>query len=88
MGCKKLMFASKIIAGIFLSILSQAIIADSSNTIIDAKRLLAAANETDNWLSFGRDYTNQNFSPLKQINATNVKKLVPKWIKFFSSRMI
>ncbi|MEM7468320.1 MAG: PQQ-binding-like beta-propeller repeat protein [Pseudomonadota bacterium] len=37
----------------------------------------AVANE---WPSFGRDHSNQRFSPLAAINADNVQKLVPKWI--------
>ena len=72
---KKITFIS-----FFLLILSTEIVADSSNSVIDANRLLAASNETTNWLSFGKDYTNQNFSPLKKINATTIKRLVPKWI--------
>ncbi len=47
---------------------------------IDDARLNAANTETANWLIHGRDYTNQRFSPLKSIDKTNVKKLVPKWI--------
>jgi glucose dehydrogenase len=31
------------------------------------------------WPSFGRDYSNQRFSPLKQINRKNVKQLAPAW---------
>ena len=36
----------------------------------------AAANE---WPSFGRDYSNQRFSPLKQINTDNVQQLTTAW---------
>ncbi|MDX1915922.1 MAG: PQQ-binding-like beta-propeller repeat protein [Methylophilus sp.] len=31
------------------------------------------------WPSYGRDYTNQRFSPLKQINRSNVQQLDLKW---------
>ena len=31
------------------------------------------------WPSFGRDYSNQRFSPLKQINRDNVRQLAPAW---------
>ncbi len=47
---------------------------------IDDTRLKAANGDAANWLLHGRDYTNQRFSPLKSIDKTNVKKLVPKWI--------
>lgn len=35
--------------------------------------------ETNDWPSFGRDYSNQRFSPAKQINTQNVKDLVQAW---------
>jgi glucose dehydrogenase len=47
---------------------------------VDDARLLNAANDKANWLTYGRDYGNQRFSPLKSIDATNVKKLAPSWI--------
>src|SRR5436309_3624020 len=31
------------------------------------------------WPSFGRDYSNQRFSPLDQVNRGNVTKLAPAW---------
>jgi glucose dehydrogenase len=43
------------------------------------ERLLGAAKDTANWLHYGRDYTNQRFSPLFNIDTTNARKLVPKW---------
>ena len=48
--------------------------------LIDDARLKAAASESGNWLLYGRDYANQRFSPLDQINLRTVKRLVPKWI--------
>ena len=47
---------------------------------VDDARLLNAANDRANWLTYGRDYGNQRFSPLKSIDAANVKKLAPRWI--------
>lgn len=43
-------------------------------------RLLAAARDADNWLTYGRDYGNQRFSPLAQIDTNNVHRLRPKWV--------
>ncbi len=43
-------------------------------------RMKTAASDNSNWLLYGRDYTNQRFSPLDSVNTGNVKKLVPKWI--------
>lgn len=39
------------------------------------ERLLNASKEPNNWLIYGRDYNSTRFSPLKQINSKNVKKL-------------
>lgn len=70
----------KLIVTTLLLLLTLSAVAENTSTTVDAKRLLAAANDTDNWLTFGRDYSNQNFSPLKQIDSNSVKRLVPKWI--------
>lgn len=43
-------------------------------------RLLTAQADRGNWLTYGRDYSNQRFSPLTQINTQTAKRLVPKWI--------
>jgi alcohol dehydrogenase (cytochrome c) len=47
---------------------------------VDDARLLNARSDSANWLTYGRDYGNQRFSPLVQINASNVKRLAPRWI--------
>ncbi|MGH1419246.1 MAG: pyrroloquinoline quinone-dependent dehydrogenase [Hyphomicrobiaceae bacterium] len=47
---------------------------------VDDARLKSASKDKLNWMSYGRDYTNQRFSPLKQINTETIKRLVPKWI--------
>lgn len=39
------------------------------------ERLLNAGKDGSNWLVYGRDYNSTRFSPLKQINSKNVKKL-------------
>ena len=47
---------------------------------VDDARLLAAGDERSGWLTYGRDYSNQRFSPLRQIDAGNVKRLRPAWV--------
>src|SRR5207247_6005370 len=42
-------------------------------------RLLNAYQDATNWLLYGRDYSNQRYSPLDQIKVGNVKTLIPKW---------
>lgn len=34
----------------------------------------------DEWVEYGRDYTNQRWSPLTEITTTNVSRLAPAWI--------
>src|ERR687887_834223 len=43
-------------------------------------RLANAGSDPANWLMYSRTYNGWRYSPLDQINAGNVKKLVPKWI--------
>jgi glucose dehydrogenase len=47
---------------------------------IDDQRLRSAAENRGDWLLYGRDYGQQRFSPLDQINVESVKRLVPRWI--------
>ncbi len=46
---------------------------------INAERLLKAAADGDNWISYGRTYDEQRYSPLDQINISNVKDLGLAW---------
>ena len=46
---------------------------------VDESRLLHADQEPGNWMSYGRTYNEQRFSPLKQINDQNVGQLGLAW---------
>jgi quinohemoprotein ethanol dehydrogenase len=46
---------------------------------IDAARLVNADREPGNWMSHGRTYGEQRFSPLRQINADNARQLGLTW---------
>ena len=46
---------------------------------VDDARLLGAVHDRANWLSYGRDYSNQRFSPLAQIDRGTVSALSPAW---------
>ena len=46
---------------------------------VDGARIAAADSEPGNWLTYGRTYDEQRFSPLKQINADNVSRLKLAW---------
>jgi len=68
------------IRGILAGVLALLMGAIALAADIDDTRLLAAATEPASWLTYGRDYGNQRFSPLARIDASNVKGLVPRWI--------
>ncbi|MBV9609081.1 MAG: PQQ-dependent dehydrogenase, methanol/ethanol family [Acidobacteria bacterium] len=46
---------------------------------VDAERLINADREPGNWMTHGRTYSEQRFSPLKQINDQNVGQLGLAW---------
>jgi quinohemoprotein ethanol dehydrogenase len=46
---------------------------------VDAERILAADSEPENWLAHGRTWSEQRFSPLDQVNASNVEQLGLAW---------
>ena len=52
---------------------------------VDAKRLLNANAEPDQWLSVGRTPDEQRYSPLARINTDNVNKLGLAWFADFDT---
>ena len=50
-----------------------------SSTEVNVQTLVGAASNTQDWLTTGRTYDEQRFSPLEQINAKNVKSLGLAW---------
>lgn len=48
-------------------------------------RLATAENEVENWLTHGRSYSEQRFSPLKRINADTIKDLGLAWYADFDT---
>ena len=47
--------------------------------LIDTQRILAADEAPGDWLSYGRDYGEQRFSPLTQVNKETIKDLELAW---------
>jgi quinohemoprotein ethanol dehydrogenase len=46
---------------------------------VDGARIIGADREPGNWMSHGRDYGEQRFSPLKEVNEDNVGSLGLAW---------
>jgi len=47
---------------------------------VTPQRLLRAADEAHNWLTYSGGYFSQRYSALKQLDRSNVKNLEMKWI--------
>ncbi len=54
---------------------------------IDQARLLRADEQPENWMSLGRDFKQQHFSPLTKINEGNISDLGFAWEYDASSRI-
>ncbi|HEY8120602.1 MAG TPA: PQQ-dependent dehydrogenase, methanol/ethanol family [Myxococcota bacterium] len=54
--------------------------ASASPRVVDDARLAGADAEPGNWLAHGRTWGEQRFSPLAQIDASNVARLAPAWV--------
>ena len=52
---------------------------------VDAARLTSAAQDAANWLTYGRTYSEQRFSPLARITADNAKELGLAWYADFDT---
>lgn len=52
---------------------------------VDGARIIAADQEPGNWLSHGRTYDEQRFSPLTQINDSNAANLGLEWFYEFDT---
>ena len=46
---------------------------------IDTQRIIETDNEPNNWLSHGRNYEEQRYSTLEDINKNNIKNLELAW---------
>src|SRR5438046_7709554 len=69
-----------LVALLVLSSLLLALPSPGRGADVSDARLLNAERDAGNWLMNNRTYAGWRFSPLDQISAANIKKLVPKWI--------
>lgn len=52
----------------------------ASAQAVDDDRLLSAAGDPANWITFGQNYTNDRFSRLADIDRENIASLAPAWV--------
>src|SRR6185437_10671396 len=57
-----------------------------AGNVTDA-RVIAEAPRGRNWLVLGGNFGSQHYSPLRQINAGNVRRLGPAWVIDIGSPM-
>jgi len=53
---------------------------------VDAKRLIAADDEPGSWMTHGRTYSEQRYSPLKQVTTDNIAELGLAWSYDFGTK--
>jgi alcohol dehydrogenase (cytochrome c)/quinohemoprotein ethanol dehydrogenase len=51
----------------------------ASSARVDGARIVNADSEPGNWMTYGRTYSEQRFSPLRQINDSNAQQLGLAW---------
>lgn len=68
-----------LLTALCLSLTVSPVWAESTPANVDGKRIIAADSEPGNWMSHGRTYDEQRFSPLDDINQSNVDKLGLAW---------
>jgi alcohol dehydrogenase (cytochrome c)/quinohemoprotein ethanol dehydrogenase len=51
----------------------------ATKAAVTASRITAADSEPGDWLTYGRTYDEQRFSPLQQINTENVSRMALAW---------
>jgi quinohemoprotein ethanol dehydrogenase len=74
----RITFSVGIVFATFLVVVNSGVMF-AGKAAVDSKRLENAASDAANWLSYGRTYDEQRFSPLAQINATNIRSLGLAW---------
>src|SRR5215469_2320494 len=67
-------------------LLSFFLLGSTLNAQVTRDRLLHAAQEPQNWLTYGGAYSSQRYSKLDQITSANVRNLELKWV--FQSRSL
>jgi len=67
------------LAAIFLPFLAAPAAVSAAPASVTDQMLLNASQDPNNWLMYGRDYSNTRYSPLVQINSGNAGHLTHQW---------
>jgi quinohemoprotein ethanol dehydrogenase len=71
--------AAAIVSGLWLLFSPALVGAAGKPAAVDTARLNAADREAGNWMSHGRTYGEQRFSPLSKVNENNIDQLGLAW---------
>ncbi|MFI4974642.1 MAG: PQQ-dependent dehydrogenase, methanol/ethanol family [Caulobacterales bacterium] len=72
---------TRFVKGLVLAVAALALVAchQKGPAAVDGARILAADSDPGNWMTQGRTYSEQRFSPLDKINTSNVANLGLAW---------
>ncbi|MEI7949302.1 MAG: hypothetical protein WCI66_03545 [Gammaproteobacteria bacterium] len=73
---KRITLISLLAVGLFSALCATA---QAQTANVNQTRMLKADQDAGNWMSWGRTYSEQRFSPLTQINDKNVTQLGLAW---------
>jgi quinohemoprotein ethanol dehydrogenase len=70
-----------------LAAISGALSAAQTPANVDAQRMADPAATASNWMTYGGTYSEQRFSPLKQIDSSNVSRLGLAWFSDYDTNL-
>jgi len=74
------MTGRRIFSSLWMSCLACVLFAGQGRGQVTFERLVNSGKEPQNWLTYSGDYSGRRFSSLDQINITNARTLVAKWV--------
>src|SRR5262245_16028117 len=69
------------------SVFAVSALASGAQRAVDGQAIAQADRQPGNWLSYGRTYSEQRFSPLKRIDTQNVRQLGLAWSADVQNRL-
>jgi alcohol dehydrogenase (cytochrome c) len=70
----------RLLASALLVVLAFSFTAAAAYAQVTFERLVNSGKEPQNWLTYSGDYSGRRFSMLDQINPTNARSIVAKWV--------
>jgi len=74
------MTGRRIFSSLWMSCLACGLLVSQARGQVTFERLVNSGKEPQNWLTYSGDYSGRRFSSLDQINITNARTLVAKWV--------